>query len=350
MITRTYAPILKGKQGELTALGKLHSTSFKKIFPIVELQKDWLISQYPEKFLKSGVVNIEIGIDFTHLENFHDVEILTLFEQLIVLRIKSIPCGFMQTLTDKQPLYSHLVSMCGGFLVIRLNLSEYLSQNIQTEVFETLRIVGGSPDKTIIILDAIDGVVDNVARTAKGFKQAVINLSSNGKLVWRTIVLASTSFPKNFEGMDYGHSIRPREDFFVFDEFIKRFPEFAPLITFGDYAIQYPSEMANDIDPRVLKIAANLRYTGNNDYHIIKGRDRQLKSAKIQIPEHCEYLMGLPDFNGLVHCYGDTWFSDLEKRAKSPGGPKEWRAAGINRHIELTVNQLATFDAPLGIV
>jgi hypothetical protein len=110
---------------------------------------------------------------------------------------------------------------------------------------------------------------------------------------------------------------------------------------FGDYAIAHP-EIAN-IDMRLVKPAATLRYTTDEGWYIYKGRTARGK-GKQQYIKFCGDLIKSKVFLGSKFSDADEYIQRCGRRRVPPGGLTKWRRVGTNHHMEKVVFDVANLN------
>jgi hypothetical protein len=128
---------------------------------------------------------------------------------------------------------------------------------------------------------------------------------------------------------------------------VKRLP------TFGDYAINHP--LLTEIDPRLMMMSPNIRYTDSVNYVVAKGQAQPRKKKKptpeetaareklapnVQYPKLAAKLKEHSAWKGPKFSWGDD-FIDRCSRKECVGNATDWRAVGTCHHIALVVKQLA---------
>ena len=114
------------------------------------------------------------------------------------------------------------------------------------------------------------------------------------------------------------------------------------LPTFSDYAIDNPEYP--DLDFRVIKMTANVRYTTDQDWLIVKGHVIQ-KGARSQYPGLAAGLSAIAQYCGPEYSWGDGYVNDCANGEDGPGSATTWRQVGTNHHLTFVVNQIASFCA-----
>jgi hypothetical protein len=159
---------------------------------------------------------------------------------------------------------------------------------------------------------------------------------------WRSLTLAGGSFPAALTDMKPSSTERyPRAEWAVWlavRERMQRRP------TFGDYAIGNP-DMGTEIDPRLMRISAQLRYTADTEWLVFKARNIRDYGSE-QFIDICRDLAARPEFSGPHFSWGDAYIAARADRSDSrPGNPQMWRKVGTSHHLAKAVSQIAILGA-----
>src|SRR6185503_18493121 len=114
--------------------------------------------------------------------------------------------------------------------------------------------------------------------------------------------------------------------------------------SFGDYAISSP-DLLDDVDPRMMKLSAAIRYTTDSDWLLIKAGLLRKKGFG-QFHDLSKFLLGRPEYKGSSHCWGDEYISLCAVRTQQPGSLMIWRKVGTNHHLTLVQQQVASYALP----
>jgi hypothetical protein len=161
------------------------------------------------------------------------------------------------------------------------------------------------------------------------------------KKEWRRIILAATSFPEDLSDVDAQTiSTLPRHEWELWKT-LQRRPDSLPRrdIIYGDYAIAHP--VTPDIDPRVMRMSANIRYTATDTWLIVKGKNVRQYGFD-QYFDLCKTLVKRLEYMGSEFSWGDRYIADCAEGIVGPGNATTWRKVGNNHHITLLVKELAT--------
>jgi hypothetical protein len=109
--------------------------------------------------------------------------------------------------------------------------------------------------------------------------------------------------------------------------------------TFGDYAVDAPEH--DQIDFRVIKMTANIRYCHIADWILVKGHVIRKGSAS-QHPGLAATLCARPEYSGAAFSSGDNYIDLCARGADGPGNATTWRQVGVNHHLSYVVDQIAS--------
>ncbi len=165
---------------------------------------------------------------------------------------------------------------------------------------------------------------------------------------WRSITVASGSFPKDLTGLNSGQ-----------DHFFKRYEwdlwtkirkdtffDFRSEIIFSDYSVQYPiyEEIEGPVYP-----SFSLKYTLKDNYLVKKGRASNSRfyrnnkngSPFKQYQVHANLLVSSDKYSGEDFSSGDKYIKEKsDLTIGRPGSHKQWIQASLNHHFSLTIKQI----------
>ncbi|GIO06233.1 hypothetical protein J31TS6_22610 [Brevibacillus reuszeri] len=195
-----------------------------------------------------------------------------------------------------------------------------------------------------IQLNEIDLVVDfkyvrpeDEKKTLRYLIGALVSLPNINE--WRTLTITSTSVPEDLRDIKTGTdgSIN-RVEWAIYqsilDQKLSRFP------AFGDYVISNPTYL--NLDPRVIQIAAGIRYTIEDKYLIFRGksvRDKRYGGWK-QTRELSQRILASGYFKGQTYSYGDGYIYQCANGGNT-GNAETWRRVGTNHHLTLAITALS---------
>lgn len=356
---RHYVPILKAKKGELDALSDVAADVKAALTPLIEVPEiPWDFEE--EAPLKTIDKHIEkLAKKLT--DAWHDVRpffvdmpwwehgdslmadgshpLQWLGDQCHAAGLHLIPV----TGPARDAAYQHaahaVVARHHHGLCIRIEPDDFdrLFEN-PSAVLDALR--GPLPFQEVDILIDMRAITEDLIPTVRyGVLAAVRSIPHVTS--WRTLTLASSAFPKNLSGFTVGFGSVERADYGLWQA-ITANRGLVRKPTFADYAIQAPE--IDDIDPRVMRMSASLRYTHDNEWVIGKGRNVRDHTYE-EYRRICQLLVQRQEFSGAGYSAGDDYMQGCAAGAGTPGNATTWRWVGTNHHLTFVVRQLAAATA-----
>jgi hypothetical protein len=156
---------------------------------------------------------------------------------------------------------------------------------------------------------------------------------------WRSFTIAATSFPENLTGLPPSESsLIDRTEWRLWLDLSRCRRELPRRPTFGDYAISHPEPA--EVDPRVMRPSASIRYTTDEAWLVLKGRNLR-DNGFSQFHKVCTELIRCPEFSGADFSWGDGYIYDCAHQRTGPGNLTTWRKVGTSHHLGFAVRQLA---------
>ncbi|WGT39032.1 beta family protein [Lysinibacillus sp. 1 U-2021] len=357
-----YVPILKWKRGERTALEKLDPTLKKYMTPLLEIQpipfdhKKGVLS----KTLDQHLQNVGSQVKSTWNQDspvFVDVD--TIYENLdsseetvqsgqhpvefVIDSIESngVPVIPVTGLYRYQSFYDAILRVSAKYkrgICIRLQ-EEELSDltSLPKTINDLLATYKISPKDVDLILD----YKQILPTQEKAHVGNLILLLAQFPLIseWRTLTLASTAYPKTLQQIPTGkNGSIPRTEWRVYEKLLTlslgRFP------SFSDYNITHPDFV--DLDPRLINVAAGIRYTYSDKFYIFRGVGVK-NNGFLQMTSICQDIIQHQCYRGSTFSFGDKEIENCAHQTRATNGNLEtWVTAGINHHLSLVTRDIAS--------
>jgi hypothetical protein len=364
-----YVPILKGKKGELLALAK--ADNLQKFTPLVEVipipreypdEGDSYLSKSMEKHIKDTAASYKkamgilprVFIDGRYIEgekvNDGSSAIGRLFSLLRSGGIKYIPTIGLDRVEDYANAVCDAIATAKNGCCLRLWESDLESlSDLDSQIMSLLRTLNVATNSVDLLIDFQDKVPPKV--TLPLLLNALPRLDE-----WRTLTLSSSAFPQYLSDVAT-NTIEERER----SEWLawvyvraaqngakKRIP------TFGDYGINHPT-IVDELDPRMITVSPNIRYTSAASYVIAKGKAQPRKkkaqtdaqktareqlAPSIQYPNLAAMIKGHPSWKDRKFSWGDD-FIDRCSQKRCTGTGSDWRGVGASHHIAVVAQQIA---------
>ena len=353
MINNYYVPILKWKRGEQIAIRLLDTNSKHKLLPLIEIppvKYSWSYKKTKrtlEPYI-NGVVNsiytsfgsIRVFLDLVNIyqegllsNGEHPIE--NIVNQGSKYELTIVPV--VKENSDKdyvKAIQNLLKNKVINEICIRIEKCDF--KVVNNTINNILKLYSISSAQCHIVIDLKEKTIDDCS-TYEVLMPALIN-----NLVdlynWETITLTVTSFPMTLEKVSRNsYKLLPRIEFNLWKNIYNN-PQLQRKIQFGDYCISNPQYI--DIDPKKIKINANIRYTISDYYLVCKGIDIKMYGLG-QMFDLCSWLINSGYYLGQSYCWGDRYIYDVVNNNKSTGSPEIWHRVGTNHHIQFVVNELS---------
>jgi hypothetical protein len=355
-----YVPILKGKEGEFAALEVLTTDVRRQLMPLVEIPRvpyDYA-NERPARSLDehvSGIANRlsqcwrdhQLYLDlpwFEDEEHLRDgrVALAAVLADCARARLRVVPVVSRASSTSYlaaagRHSETHRSGVCMRLLV------EDFEDDVEPNglVDRMLAGLGGTRTSMVdLLLDLEDLRPDT--------KRAVLIARSLFSMIprrdeWRRIILAAASFPEDLSDVGAATiSTLPRHEWELW-QILQRRPGILPRpeLIFGDYGISHP--IPKELDPRIMLMSANIRYTASNAWLVVKGRNVRQYGFD-QYFELSKLLVDREEYCGSDFSWGDRYIADCAEGVQGPGNATTWRKVGTNHHLTLVTRQLANPD------
>lgn len=352
-----YVPLLKGKEGEFSALEALKAKVKIAVRPLIEVPGvpfDFA-TEAPARSLDDHLANLaerlfkcwgdrELYIDlpwFGEDENLRDgrVAFQAVLEDCRQTGVKAIPVVSPRTSPRGIRAVADYAGQNNLGVCFRLSIDDFGDeQDIDSEIERLVREIDPvRPDSIDIIADLQD--LGSQQTRAVLLARSVLSLLP-ALDQWRTIILAAASFPEDLSEVDAAtFSNLPRLEWQLWQS-LKARPGHLKRrdLVFGDYAISHPQP--KELDPRTMRMSASIRYTTTDHWLVAKGRNVRQYGFD-QYFDLCKKLVAHEDFLGRDFSWADKYISDCAEGTVGPGNATTWRKVGTNHHITLVTRDLA---------
>lgn len=352
-----YVPILKSRAGELTALERLSAKTKKNILPLIEVADiPWdfksnkqakTLNQHVEKFAdkleKSWGTNQRLLIDlppslFDGKVNSGDHLLKHLCEQGRGKALKLVPVtGLGRGKAYNTELRDACTTDKNG-ACIRLESSDLANPKLEDALDAVLKDIGVNAGDVDLILDFKEILPSQENMVLLALQQASSALPKIKE--WRSITFAASSFPKDLSGIGANEIVRiPRTEWKIWLAMHADKKRFPTTFGFGDYAISHP--VMNEVDPRIIRMSANIRYTLENEWLILKGKSVRGTGYGQYSNPLSSNLIKMKEYKGSSYSAGDQYIHDCAKNKATSGNMTTWRFVGVNHHVTLAAEQIS---------
>jgi hypothetical protein len=349
-----YAPVLKGRQGELAALGSIQPETKRHLLPIVEIvpgsyeaygvsQSRSIIEKTASKLqawagyrllLDAGLLTMEVELRGSYGAVGFSIE-AAIEQGIDATPVVHLDDGLL-ALRDARAW--HADTRRG--VAVRLGAKELDAdaEDIDAGVTDLLHDLGVDREHADLILDLGPAIGDLMVRAGSRLAADFLR-GLTGAESFREIIVTAGAFPADLTDYPPWKLGEPvRYDAALYDHLRqrKRLPR-TPI--FGDYAITHPSLVTG----LLYRATPQLRYTLADRWLVLKG-GRNDRRGNAQFYEVCERIAQHPDFVGGALGNADARISN--PRAKGPGNASTWREVGTTHHLDYVVKRITTLGEP----
>lgn len=351
-----YIPCLRWKMGEYQAISHLNNTIKNNLIPLIEVPEigwdfeknieaktlDAQIEPFPKRVLnKWGQAPCFIDmhyIDFSKLMTDGTHAAKFIFDGLREKNCFAIPTIYLDSDNTYQKEIKLILEKDKMGVCLRMFIEQASKQTLKKDIDTLLKNLEIQLDEIHLILDIGAPNFIPLVGFAKLIRKIVNDIPRLND--WKTFSIIGTSFPKSMGGIERGITILPRHEWILYKEIIKDFSrQELRLPTFGDYVINHPS--ISEIDMRLIKPAAVIRYTIDDMWCIIKGKN--IRENHEEYRDLSKMLISTQYYFGPQFSYGDEFIEKCALNAEKLGNLTTWRTVGTNHHIEKIVLDVANF-------
>jgi len=352
-----YVPCLRWKQGEYQAIFRLLGNSKHFITPLIEVPETGYdfetktskhtIDKHLELFTKRVVkkwgtnpciVDISLVKSSERLaDGRYPLEFV--FDELRENFCEAIPA----TGLDKDKIFGTMIKKITSIdkhgLCIRFNIEEASKPELRKSIEAILSINGLNADQCDLVLDLEAPNFEPIDGFAKLCVSIIKRLPQLHQ--WRTFTLCATSIPVSMSGMKQGQTLLNRSEWLLYKRIVEVLAaQNYRLPTFGDYCINHPEISA--VDMRFVKPYAQIRYTAENSWLIVKGTNVRDNGFE-QYRDLCRTITKSIYYLGKDFSFGDEYIADCAKGHANTGTLTTWRMVGTSHHIKKVVVDISRF-------
>ncbi len=356
MPTPIYVPILKGKEGEFAALEALNAEVRSRLTPLIEIPEipfdystelpaktlDEHLADIPSRLKRAcGALPFYLDVQSlkrTRLVNSTQTVLGMLMAKSFELGALPMPVVSLVTLPEHLSAARTHVSGSQEGAGIRLFVRDFNEESdLDSEVDRVLESSAFDPASTDLIIDLEFLGEDSGKATI--IARSVLSMIPKKEL-WRRVILAAASFPQDLSDVSADTTvILPRHEWKLWTSLQRRVSMLPRRdLIFGDYAMAHP--ISKTLDPRTMQMSANIRYTTEDAWLIVKGRTVK-KYGFSQYFDLCRELTEREEYCGRAFSWGDGYIMDCAEATQGPGNATTWRKVGVNHHLTLLARELS---------
>lgn len=361
MATYGYVPVLKGKRGEFRALEEMDAADCHRLRPLVEVPPiqwdydaecpaktvDAHLASLPDQLTRAwphkGAFSLDLGLlpdDDRMADSTHPLTFV-----LDAARDRGLPVVPVSGLARPKVFHSAIreaIGRHGSGVCLRLEGDDFdsLPPDLATQLEELLAHYGTPREEVDLVLD-FGELTDGTAGLVLQFVFAFVNTDPHiGE--WRSLAVTGSAFPETLGSLEADSiSIIPRIEWQTWKKLRSKEASLARLPDFGDYAIANPA--LAEVDFRLMRMSANLRYTTGDDWMVLRGRNVRDYGFE-QFNDLCQKLLERREYAGPDFSWGDAYIARCAEGSDGPGNATTWRTVGTSHHLALACRQVASLS------
>jgi hypothetical protein len=354
-----YVPILKWKQGEYQALHRLAAAVKERIMPLIEIPP---VGFDHEQGRARETIDAHLGDFGRRLHSkwqarpcFVDLHFIppatrmadgSHFADSVFADARANGCATVPvialaadaafTAAIRRAIATDQRGVC-----LRIGPADIYGSGLAASITALLGRLGVSYPAADLVLD-----LGEIARTqpTEMLRDTMAQCLARAPALnrWRTVTVASTSYPDSVAQLRPPFDMLPRNEWLAYRELVNGLEADARIPTFGDYAVAHPEPV--DQDMRLIKPFAKLRYTIDDQWHV--GRGAPVRSQGFaQYRTMCATLMGQAYFSGAAFSAGDAYIAGCAAGTQPTGNLSTWVWVSTNRHLTKVAADLAKLHA-----
>ncbi|MDI9313346.1 MAG: beta family protein [Hydrotalea sp.] len=347
----TYVPVIKWKLGEYKALSELKDSTKDKIIPLIEIPRigydfenssaSKTIDEHLEKFikrLKSKWPSRPCFIDTCHIHEEHMADgnssTKYIFNNLKDFSGPFIPVVYISSNEDyikDISITTHLIKK----VCLRITPHDLDIDNLDNKIQTILDSLKCTQDDSFLVIDIKDNDLPI------GIHSEILKRIPFANR-WQMVVIIGGHYPK--ESIRAGTYDIPRKEWITYKKIYKvTSDEGVRIPSFGDYLVG-TSDYPKEFDMRLIKPLAKVRYTHDDHWYVVVGKNVRLADGFRQYRNICNYIISKPFFDGKYFSKGDEYIETCAKGG-SHGNLGTWVYVAMNRHMEKVVADIAKLAA-----
>lgn len=352
---RHYVPILKWKMGEYQALQRLTAPVKDGLTPLLEIPPvgfDFETGQQKEtaddhlgdfgRRLKSKwqarscFVDLKFLPPHTRMAGGHHY-VDAVFNAARTEGCATIPVVSFASDAAFLTAAASAVRLDRRGVCLRLALADFDRPALASDIEDRLRTLGIGWAEADLVIDL--GTPNYVPIAA--YVRTMATLLSLVPMLnrWRTLTIAGTAYPESVATVKPPFERRPRHEWVAYRVFVGTLGQETRIPTFGDYAVAHPDPV--ELDMRMIKPFAKLRYTIDDAWHIGRGTPVRTQGFG-QYQQMCATLVAQPYFSGAGFSAGDAHIAACAAGSVATGNLSTWVWVSTNRHLTKVAADLAS--------
>jgi len=351
-----YVPCLRWKQGEYQALYRLEPATKRLFTPLIEIPGivyDFQKGKIPKTIDEhldpiAQRIHNKWGRYLCFLDMYlirpnermatgiHPVRFI--FDRLRERKCLAIPVTGLNRESSYQQEIKAISTKDKFGICLRVLIEEVSKSSFGKEINSLLSVLDIQVNNCDFILDLGSPNFEPLVGFSKMVHMIVNKIPYLRR--WRTFSILGTSFPKSLGGIKVGVTTIPRYEWQAYKILVDRLIKAKlRLPAFGDYAITHPETL--DLDWRVVKPPVKIRYTIDDRWYIVKGKNYR-DYGYGQYHKLSEKILTSNYYYGPTFSWGDDYIQKCANGGKT-GNLTMWVCVDTNHHIKKMTHDIASF-------
>lgn len=341
-IHRKYAPILKWRAGEMSALHTLSYAQKDAVFPVIEVVDAGEPSKILDE-LAEILADIPVYLDTSYSDDDGTTLLMELINKSRAYHLESYPVLSFDNFLDLSDRLQGVTER----ILLRVPVPEDIDGDGYDEIFDQASTWSKEIGIQVDVMLDLGYMADKSEANSRFFElKSVLRSHFLQDTQFGTIIIASTSCPTDLGTLAAGESISiDRYEFKIFNK-IYTTPEFEELknrLVLSDYGVTRFTDSEIDFTKLRYGILPKARYTLEDKYWIIKGkRDSATKKLTKGHKEIAEEIYGSPNYYGESFSFGDEEIKAIATTSRGPGNNTNWVTITASHHIAVSIGQLSS--------
>jgi len=353
-----YYPILKGKAAELWALTNLPDDIRPMITPLIEVAPiPWDFAQdQPAKtidqhlaltagqlFSAWGTQSVMLDVSLLPADERMQTgrhPLTYILEQARAEGLRVVPVTGLGRDEDHYDAVATGIAVDGLGAALRLENEDFelRRDDLARAVAEIIERVGVPSEECTLFVDFGDIQSSETGPIVLAAENVCAGLLDMGP--WRTVVFAATSFPDSMSDIAaFAPTVVARGEYAAWSALVAGGYGFEGRIDFSDYGVA--PTLPPEIDPRIMRMSAKLKYTTEPAWTVIRSRDVR-RFGYAQFGALCQTLVAREEFRGSDFSRGDEYFAACADGSDGPGNATTWLRAAVCHHLTTVGRQVSS--------
>jgi hypothetical protein len=349
-----YLPLLKSKAGEFKALAKLNPKLKNKIVPLFDITRmeydheedakpktfEDHLQKFCKKVIKSWPTNpMFIDTTLVNTETVGKVPAIEyVYSELAKENIYPMPVVYPNSSPEFISSIEDILLLYAVYeIAIRVTIEDITSSDFESNLNGILDRLELSEDKCHVIFDLKDADFSQIDDFSEGILEVLSDFPHFEK--WKSFTLAGGAFPAMSKIKNETELI-PRNDWILFNTIVQRLKKtrINRPINFGDYSIVSAGYF--EFNPKIMSTSANIRYTHNDSWFVVKGKALKKSADWQQFYGQADKIVASKYYLGENFSAGDMHIQKCANRLTKTGNANVWIEVGTNHHFTKVIVDL----------